>query len=321
MKKTYKSITAVIAAAAITATALSTSVSADSCFDFSQYINGNNPYSTNYFAEEGIDTSCNTCGQVSTCSDSNCVNDNAYTCSTCGEEVDADCITGTCDDPEICTDCGEEIDNDCENGTCTETEPSPVAPVTPVAPVQTQPTYTSSNWLYNLFAQIFGFSTPSAPSQPTTPTQPTTPSQPSTPAQPTTPVITDEAGCEAYAREMLVMINDARAQVGAAPLALSAELCEAANIRAEETATSFAHTRPDGTSFSTVLDDIDYSGSRACGENIAAGNSTVAATFNQWLNSQGHYENMVNANYKYVGIGYYKTSMGYRFYWAQIFSY
>jgi uncharacterized protein YkwD len=117
------------------------------------------------------------------------------------------------------------------------------------------------------------------------------------------------------------MINNARSEVGAAPLTLSAELCNAANIRAEETATSFSHTRPDGSSFSTVLDDIKYSGSRACGENIAAGNSSVSATFDQWMNSQGHYENMMNKNYKYVGIGYYKTSMGYRFYWAQIFSY
>ncbi|MDR0992037.1 MAG: CAP domain-containing protein [Ruminococcus sp.] len=295
MKKTFKSIASVIAAAAITASALSVGASA-SCFDYSQYINGSNPYSTNYFRDAGIDTNCNT------------------TCTTCGEEVTADCTTGTCDDPEICTTCGEEVTNDCENGTCDDTVKAPTAPA---APVYTQTTnYTSSNWLYNLFANFFGYkapqTTPSAPAQPSV--QPTTPSV-------NTPVITDEAACAEYAREMLVMINNARAEVGAKPLQLSAELCKAANIRAEETATSFSHTRPNGSSFSSVLDDINYSGSRASGENIAAGNSTVSATFTQWMNSQGHYENMMNANYKYVGIGYYKTSMGYRFYWAQIFSY
>jgi uncharacterized protein YkwD len=117
------------------------------------------------------------------------------------------------------------------------------------------------------------------------------------------------------------MINEARAEVGAPALKLNSELCNAADIRAKETATSFSHTRPDGSSFYTVLDDIDYSGSRSSGENIAAGNSTVKATFEQWMNSQGHYENMMNKNYKYVGIGYYKTNSGYTYYWAQIFSY
>jgi uncharacterized protein YkwD len=308
MKKTYKSITAIIAAAAITASALSVGASA-SCFDYSQYINGNNPYSTNYFAEEGIDTSCGGNDGCNTCN----------TCSICGEEVTSDCVSGICGDPEICTTCGEEITDDCLSGSCNEADNTPTAPATPT---RTQTTYyNSSNWLYNLFANIFGYNI-----QQTTPSAPSQPSQPSTPSQPTipsinTPVITDESAYAEYAREMLVMINEARAEAGAKPLQLSAELCEAANIRAEETATSFAHTRPDGSSFSTVLDDINYSGSRACGENIAAGNSTVSATFTQWMNSQGHYENMINANYKYVGIGYYRTSMGYRFYWAQIFSY
>jgi uncharacterized protein YkwD len=116
------------------------------------------------------------------------------------------------------------------------------------------------------------------------------------------------------------MINKARAEVGAPALKLSSELCNAANIRAKEIDTSFSHTRPDGNSFYSVLDDINYSGSRSCGENIAAGNDTVSETFEQWMNSQGHYENMMNANYKYIGIGYYKTNSGYKYYWTQIFS-
>jgi uncharacterized protein YkwD len=115
-------------------------------------------------------------------------------------------------------------------------------------------------------------------------------------------------------------VNEARADVGAPALKLSSDLCEAADIRAKEIATSFSHTRPSGDSFYSVLDDIGYK-TNGSGENIAAGYSSAKATFNQWMESQGHYENMMNPNFKYMGIGFYQSNSGYKYHWAQLFSY
>ena len=39
------------------------------------------------------------------------------------------------------------------------------------------------------------------------------------------------------------------------------------------------------------------------GENIAAGNASASATFTQWRNSPTHNTNMLNANFRAIGIG------------------
>jgi len=54
------------------------------------------------------------------------------------------------------------------------------------------------------------------------------------------------------------------------------------------------------------------------GENLAAGNSTAQATFEQWKNSSGHYANMINSSYKSIGIGCFSQD-GVTF-WCQVFS-
>jgi uncharacterized protein YkwD len=53
-------------------------------------------------------------------------------------------------------------------------------------------------------------------------------------------------------------------------------------------------------------------------ENIAAGNSTAADTMNQWMNSTGHCNNIMNGNLRTIGVGYYGGgSFGH--YWTQGF--
>ncbi len=104
-------------------------------------------------------------------------------------------------------------------------------------------------------------------------------------------------------------------------LTLDEDLCKAAQIRANEIVKSFSHTRPNGQSCFTVLSDnsIVYS---ACGENIAAGNKTGSATFNQWkedgkdYRGQGHRRNMLG-NYTKIGIAYtYDANSTYKYYWT-----
>jgi hypothetical protein len=55
-------------------------------------------------------------------------------------------------------------------------------------------------------------------------------------------------------------------------------------------------------------------GTRANAENIAAGQRSPDAVMTGWKNSSGHNQNMLNARWKRVGIGFYRN------YWGQIFA-
>lgn len=73
----------------------------------------------------------------------------------------------------------------------------------------------------------------------------------------------------------------------------------------------------DGTS---VGGRLSLFGASYSGENIAAGNSTAAATICQWLNSPGHRSNMCNSSHGSLGTGHYSGSNCYGSYWVQNFA-
>ena len=128
-----------------------------------------------------------------------------------------------------------------------------------------------------------------------------------------------ESTYDSRAEKIVALMNQDRAMYGRGPLSLNNALTKVANIRAEEIEKLFSHTRPDGSSCFTILDEnnIAYS---FCGENIAAGVSTPESVFSLWKNSQGHYENMMDDNFTQVGIGYfYSPSTYYQHYWVQVF--
>ena len=81
----------------------------------------------------------------------------------------------------------------------------------------------------------------------------------------------------------------------------------------------FSHTGLNGSTFSQRTIAAGYTGSPR-GENIAAGYSSVVNTSNQWVNSPGHLNNMLNSNINEMGIGHvaYNGST-YTHYWTQIF--
>ncbi|MDQ3263607.1 MAG: CAP domain-containing protein [Myxococcota bacterium] len=59
-------------------------------------------------------------------------------------------------------------------------------------------------------------------------------------------------------------------------------------------------------------------GTRA--ENIAAGNATAEGAFTQWRNSAGHNTNMLNGDYRVIGIGRgYDAASTYGWYWTTTF--
>jgi hypothetical protein len=123
------------------------------------------------------------------------------------------------------------------------------------------------------------------------------------------------------AEEMLGLVNVLRADNGIAPVALNAELNMAAFDHSDDMARNnyFSHTGLNGSTFSQRAIAAGYTGSPR-GENIAAGNSSVVNTFNQWVNSSGHLNNMLNSGVDEMGIGHatYNGST-YTHYWTQIF--
>ena len=121
---------------------------------------------------------------------------------------------------------------------------------------------------------------------------------------------------EEFAQQVLDLVNKERRQRGIAPLRLSSDLLEAAEIRAEEISRVFSHTRPNGKSCHSMFRNGQYT----IGENIAAGCPTPKETVKQWMDSSGHRANILNADYKELGVGYYyKSNSEYKYYWVQIF--
>lgn len=123
-----------------------------------------------------------------------------------------------------------------------------------------------------------------------------------------------------YALKVVELVNEQRAAAGVAPVEFNEDLFNASMTRAEEITQLFSHTRPNGEICFSILDGIGY-GNRWRAENIAAGSSTPEDTMNQWVNSEGHYENMIGENYTQIGVGFvYDPNSEYKYYWVQMFT-
>lgn len=122
-----------------------------------------------------------------------------------------------------------------------------------------------------------------------------------------------------YVTQILKLVNEERAKAGLSALTLDMNITAAANVRAKEIRQSFSHTRPNGSSFSTALTEqgVTYRGS---GENIAWGHKSPEQVMNGWMNSDGHRANILNKNYRNLGVGYYQDENGVN-YWVQLFTY
>ncbi len=127
---------------------------------------------------------------------------------------------------------------------------------------------------------------------------------------------------DAEEKAFCAKINQYRAQNGRAPLRASISLTNASKWMSNDMATKnyFSHTDSLGRTFSTRLGAFGYTYSTYKAENIAAGNATAASTFEQWRRSAGHNTNMLNANYKVIGIGRaYAATSTYKWYWTTDF--
>ena len=108
--------------------------------------------------------------------------------------------------------------------------------------------------------------------------------------------------------EMLEYINTARAQAGLSPLVLAAGLNSAAYTKSKDMAINgyFSHYSPTYGSPFEMLTSLGISYGTA-GENIAK-NFSVKGAQDAFMNSPGHKANILNPDFKKVGLGFYKDS-------------
>ncbi len=124
---------------------------------------------------------------------------------------------------------------------------------------------------------------------------------------------------QALTDEIIILVNEARAEHGVKPVYAVPVLNEVALVRAMECAVYFSHTRPDSSAFQTILDEyqLKYYGGA---ENIAAGSPTAEEVFELWKNSPDHWATILNENYTHMGASaYYDPDSDYVWYWQQTF--
>ena len=122
-----------------------------------------------------------------------------------------------------------------------------------------------------------------------------------------------------YAYEVVELVNQVRAANGLGSLTTTPQLMSTAQLRAVETTTLFSHNRPDGTACWTAFQQNGVTYGNA-GENIAAGQRTPQSVMDSWMNSPGHRANILNPDFRHIGIGCYEMDGGYGIYWVQCFT-
>ena len=120
-----------------------------------------------------------------------------------------------------------------------------------------------------------------------------------------------------YADEVVVLVNEQRANAGLKPLQAVPVLNDAAEVRATEIIEQYSHTRPDGRLCFSILDDNNI-GYRTAAENCVYGRSSPEAAVNSWMNSEGHRANILSETSTYIGVGVVEQDDV--LYWVQMFT-
>jgi uncharacterized protein YkwD len=119
-----------------------------------------------------------------------------------------------------------------------------------------------------------------------------------------------------YIAEVVRLVNQERSKRGLGELKMFPRLNRAAAIRADEVIVSWGHPRPDGSDITTLFSQLGIKWS-SIGENIAKGQTTPEMVVNGWMNSEGHRENILKPEYKYIGVGVAESNG--KLHWAQLF--
>ncbi len=124
-----------------------------------------------------------------------------------------------------------------------------------------------------------------------------------------------------WEHEVLTLVNKVRTKNNLDQLSWGYTCESAAETRANESMTLYAHTRPDGSSWSTACPAPNAGG--ISGENLAIGNAAVspATVVALWMGSETHRANILNPDYTKLAVGFvFDLDSDYKTYWSQFFS-
>ncbi|MFC5805649.1 CAP domain-containing protein [Streptomyces formicae] len=140
------------------------------------------------------------------------------------------------------------------------------------------------------------------------------PVKPVEPIRPKAP--TSSAAMEA---EVVRMVNEERAKVGCSPVRADSSLATLAGGFSADMAARgfFDHTDPDGDDPWERAAQAGVGGLGA--ENIARGQADAETVMRSWMNSDGHRANIVNCEYRTLGVGVYLADGGP--WWTQDFGF
>lgn len=119
--------------------------------------------------------------------------------------------------------------------------------------------------------------------------------------------------------EVLRLVNQERARAGCQPVTADPALAAFAADFSKDMAARdfFSHTTPDGKS---PWDRAKAAGiSNLGGENIARGQANAQSVMDSWMNSPGHRANILNCDYRTMGVGAHFASGGP--WWTQNFGF
>ena len=133
---------------------------------------------------------------------------------------------------------------------------------------------------------------------------------------------TASAPLDAEEQAFLNLLNQYRQQNGLGTLTVDPNLQNAAEWMSTDMGVNnyFSHTDSLGRDPFQRMNAFGYTYNTWKGENIAAGTSSAQIVFDLWKGSSGHNANMLNPNYKVVGIARDDTpGSGYGWYWTNDF--
>lgn len=108
-----------------------------------------------------------------------------------------------------------------------------------------------------------------------------------------------------FEQQVVELTNQEREAQGLEPLKVDTELSKVAREKSRDMATNnyFSHDSPNYGSPFDMMEQYGISYQTA-GENIAKGQTSPEQVVNGWMNSEGHRENIMNANFTHIGVGY-----------------
>ena len=139
-----------------------------------------------------------------------------------------------------------------------------------------------------------------------------------------------QSSTDVFDREIIDLVNQERAKVGADPLKINEQLDDAADLHSQDQAgmNNMTHTGSNGSTLGSRVNETGYEWS-GLAENVSqvaldpetvmfGGTGVRGIGIVGWMDSPGHRSNILNPDLEEIGVGYAESSDGSP-YWTQVF--